>query len=91
MPAEEKALLIVDIFKGQKTKRYQECAWVYVPANMTAQFQPLNVTVNGPAKEVLKKTFEECMQSKYHPKLKQEAAFMTGNSSKAVDDEANAS
>ena len=65
LPAEQKALLIFDVFKGQKTKRYQDhlesngCAWVYIPANLTDQFQPLDVTVNAPAKEFLKKKFEE--------------------------------
>ena len=54
VPAEQKSLLLFDVFKGQKTQRYQDylesngCAWVYVPANLTDQFQPLDITVNGP-------------------------------------------
>ena len=64
MPAEQKSLLSFDVFKGQKTQRYQDylsngCAWVYIPANLTDQFQPLDITVNGPAKKFLKKKFEE--------------------------------
>ncbi len=56
---------IFDIFKGQKTttvsKLIEEnnCAVVYVLANMTNYFQPLDLTVNGPAKQFLKTKFEE--------------------------------
>ena len=61
----QKAILIFDVFKGQKTERVQEviakndCVCVFVPANMTNYFQPLDLTVNGPAKQFLKGKFEE--------------------------------
>ena len=31
---------------------------IYFPKNMTDQFQPINLTVNGPAKGFLKEIFE---------------------------------
>eukprot|EP00795_Rhopilema_esculentum_P011049 gene11049-19900_t len=64
LPAEQMSLLIFDVFKGQKTQRYQNhlesngCALVYIPANLTDQFQPLDITVNGSTKEFLKKVCE---------------------------------
>ena len=58
------ALLIHDVFKGQKTDQYIQLlekhyiSHVFVPANMTRYFQPLDLTVNGPTKIFLKKKFE---------------------------------
>lgn len=60
----QKALRIFDVFKGQTTAAFQEvvesnnCVIVYVPANMTNYFQPLDLTVNGTAKQFLKQKFE---------------------------------
>ena len=65
LPENQKTILIFDVFKGQKTERVQEvitesdCVCVFVPANMTNYFQPLDLTVNGPAKQLLKGKFEE--------------------------------
>ena len=62
---EQKAILVFDVFKGQKTERVQHliadnnCVCVFVPANMTNYFQPLVLTVNGPAKQFLKGEFQE--------------------------------
>ena len=62
---EQKAILVFDVFKGQKTERVQHliadnnCVCVFVPANMTNYFQPLDLTVNGPAKQFLKGKFQE--------------------------------
>ena len=56
LPDEQKAILVFDVFKGQKTERVQSliadnnCISVFVPANMTNYFQPLDLTVNGHAK-----------------------------------------
>ena len=56
-----KAMLIFDAFKGQVTNKVtkfieeNDCMIVYVPNNMTNQFQPLDLNVNGNAKEFLKK------------------------------------
>ena len=61
----QKAMLIFDVFKGQKTDRVHNtiannnCVSVFVPANMTNYFQPLDLTVNGAAKQFLKGKFQE--------------------------------
>ena len=65
LPDEQNAILVFDVFKGQKTERVQSliadnnCISVFVPANMTNYFQPLDLTVNGPAKQFLKGKFQE--------------------------------
>ena len=65
LPENQKAILIFDVFKAQKPERVQEvitendCVCVFVPANMTNYFQPLDLTVNGRAKQFLKGKFEE--------------------------------
>ena len=62
---DQKAMLILDVFKGQTTTAVTElieennCVLVYVPPNMTNYFQPLDLIVNGPAKQFLKTKFEE--------------------------------
>ena len=59
MQPTQKALLIWDVFKGQKTdKVFSKLASlnievVSVPANMTHFFQPLDLTVNGEAKRFM--------------------------------------
>ena len=60
---DQKALLVWDVFRGQMTDRVKgkldslnvEC--VYVPANMTHFFQPLDLTVNGAGKKLMRKHF----------------------------------
>ena len=65
LPDEQKAILVFDVFKGQKMERVQHliadnnCVCVFIPANMTNYFQPLDLTVNGPAKQFLKGKFKE--------------------------------
>ena len=60
LPDEQKAILVFDVFKGQKTERVQHlvadnnCVCVFVRSNMTNYFLPLDLTVNGPAKQFLK-------------------------------------
>ena len=64
LPEHQKAMLIFDVFKGQVTDKVtkfieeNDCVIVYIPNNMTDQFQPLDLNVNGHAKEFLKKKFE---------------------------------
>ena len=64
LPEDEMAILIFDVLKGQiinKVTKFIEannCVIVHVPNNMTDQFQPLNLNVNGHAKEFLKGKFE---------------------------------
>ena len=59
----QKALLIWDVFKGQKTDEVLSklaslnSEVVSVPANMTHFFQPLDLTVNGEAKRFMKDQF----------------------------------
>ena len=63
LATDQKALLIWDVFRGQMTDKVKE--WiaelniecVYVPANMTHFFQPLDLTVNGCAKQRMRKEF----------------------------------
>ena len=56
LPEDQKAMLIYDVFKGQKTQRVidlilqNNCVNVYVPANLTHVFQVLDLNVNGMAK-----------------------------------------
>ena len=70
LPDEQKAILVFDVFKGQETERVQSliadnnCISVFVPANMTNYFQPLDLTVNGPAKQFLKGKFQEWYATK---------------------------
>ena len=60
---DQKALLILEVFKGQKTDRYRallemhDVVALYVPANMTKYFQPLDLSINGVAKTFLKGKF----------------------------------
>ena len=63
--AEKAALVIMDNFKGQTTtkitNRLEEnnilISWL--PPNMTDRLQPMDISVNKPAKEYLKKEFED--------------------------------
>ena len=54
------SLIIMDIFKGQdndevaKLCRINNCALIIVPHNLTNKFQPLDITVNKPAKSFIK-------------------------------------
>ena len=55
LPADQKALLTWDVFRGQTTDHVAQILdslnikVVKVPANMTHFFQPLDLTVNGSA------------------------------------------
>ena len=61
LPVDQKALLVWDVFRGQMTGKVKErldelnIECVYVPANMTHFFQPLDLTVNGCAKQRMRK------------------------------------
>ena len=65
LPADQPALLIIDVFSGQMTEpvmekmRENNIKLVRVPPNMTNIFQPLDLTVNGAAKAYLKSKFTE--------------------------------
>ena len=59
------ALLVLDVFKGQMTEpvtkkmKDNHILFVRVPANMTNIFQPLDLTVNGSFKALMKSKFTE--------------------------------
>ena len=62
---EQKCMLIFDVFKAQCTQRVfdlideNHCVTVFVPANLTHVFQPLDLAINGAAKLFLKSKFSE--------------------------------
>ena len=61
LPANQKALLTWDVFRGQTTDHVAQILdslnikVVKVPANMTHFFLPLDLTVNGSAKRFMRK------------------------------------
>ena len=63
MQPTQNALLVWDVFKGQKSDKVLSklaslnIEVVSVPANMTHFFQPLDLTVNGEAKRFMKDQF----------------------------------
>ena len=63
LPTAQKALVIWDVFKGQVTAKVLEklqrinCEFASVPTNTTHFFQPLDLTVNGSAKQFIRKQF----------------------------------
>ena len=63
------ALVIFDVFKGQCTEEVfkmledNHIERVVVPANCTDRFQPLDLSVNKPAKEFLRREFQEWFAS----------------------------
>ena len=68
LPADQKALLTWDVFRGQTTDHAAQILdslnikVVKVPASMTHFFQSLDLTVNGSAKNVMGKKFVTWMQ-----------------------------
>lgn len=65
LPEDQRVLLIFDKFKGHLTSAVREklennfISFVLVPANMTNIFQPLDVSVNKAAKNVIKKSYSQ--------------------------------
>ena len=76
LSSDHKALLIFDVFKGQITRRVLElietndCVHVFVPNNLTAHFQPLDLKVNGMAKQFLNGKFEKWYADEITKQLK---------------------
>ena len=64
-PDQQMSLIIMDLFKGQgndevaKLCRQNNCALI-VPHNLINKFQPLDITVNKPAKSVIKDKYNMC-------------------------------
>ena len=65
LPKESTALLIFDVFRGQKTDSFinhlaeKNCIVVFVSSNMTDMFQPLDVTVNKNIKSVIRNCYND--------------------------------
>ena len=64
LPIDEKALLIFDVFRGEKSNGVLEyltskdCIYyVFLPANMTDKYQPLESTVNERIKCIIKNCY----------------------------------
>ena len=57
-------MIIFGVFKGRTTQQAKDvilvnnCVYVFVPENFTNHFQPLDLNVNGQAKQFLKRKFE---------------------------------
>ena len=64
-PKEQLSLIIMDTFKGQDNEavlelcRKNNCEVIIVPRNLTNKFQPLDITVNKPAKSFISKSYNE--------------------------------
>ena len=75
LPTHHKAMLIFDVFKRQCTDTVlklmdeNDCAFVFVPPNLTNHFQPLDLNINGFAKTFLKKEFQEWYAKKVQAQL----------------------
>lgn len=69
------ALVLFDVFKGQCTDDVLKLVvdnnieYVIVPANCTDRLQPLDVSVNKPAKEFLRRKFQEWFADQIASKL----------------------
>ena len=64
LPNTQKTLLIYDVFTGQKTDHITDiiesnnCVSLYIPNNLTHEFQMLDLNINGHAKRFLNIKFE---------------------------------
>uniref|UniRef100_A0A1X7TQY0 DDE-1 domain-containing protein n=1 Tax=Amphimedon queenslandica TaxID=400682 RepID=A0A1X7TQY0_AMPQE len=82
LPGTQPALVIFDEFKGQLTDKIlmqleeNNIFYVVVPANYTDRLQPLDVSVNRPAKEFLHSKFGEWYAEKVAMQMK-DAGSMT--------------
>ena len=71
----QEALVNFDVFKGQVTQpvldllKQNNIAIVFVPANMTHLFQPLDLTVNGYAKNIAKRSLTNGIRIKFFSSL----------------------
>ena len=64
-PKEQLSLIIMDTFKGQDNEavlqlcRKNSCRVIIVPHNLTNKFQPLDITLNKPAKSFISNCYNE--------------------------------
>ena len=74
--------MIFDVFKGQCTEEIlkvledNHIEHVVVPANCTDRLQPLDLSVNKPAKEFLRRKFQEWFASQIADKLESDDTDM---------------
>ena len=81
LSADQKALVIMDVFTGQMTPEVLQLLQennilvTNVPANMTKFYQPLDLSVNGYAKRFLAKKFNEWYSSEITKQLDEGASL----------------
>ena len=74
---DEQMSLIMDTFKGQdnnevaKLCRKNNCTLIIVPHNLTNKFQPLDITVNEPAKSFIKDKYSMWYTEQKNNSMKQ--------------------
>ena len=75
LSADHPALAIFDVFKGQCTERVfkmledNNILYVIVPSNCTDTLQPLDLSVNKSAKDLMKSKFQEWYRGIIHKQL----------------------
>ena len=75
LPPTQKALLIWDVFKGQKMEKvlsklaFLNILVVSVPANVTHFFQPLDLALNGEVKHFMKDKFTMWYSEEVHKQI----------------------
>ena len=83
---EQKCMLIFDVFKAQCTQRVfdlideNHCVTVFVPANLTHVFEPLDLAINGAAKLFLKSKLVSGTQGKFRKPLTRGRIFIKSKS-----------
>ena len=83
LPEDFPALAIYDVFKGQVTKKVfsileaNNIYTVRVPANCTDRLQPMDLSVNKPAKEFMRRKFQEWYAIEVQKQLDQGATDIT--------------
>ena len=83
LPEDFPALAIYDVFKGQVTKKSvldleaNNIYTVHVPANCTDRLQPIDLSVNKPAKEFMRRKFQEWYTIEVQKQLDQGATDIT--------------
>ena len=83
LPEDFPALAIYDVFKGQVTKKVfsileaNNIYTVRVPANCTDRLQPMDLSMNKPAKEFMRRKFQEWYAIEVQKQLDQGATDIT--------------